>query len=64
MVEEARWFKDIAEKDKKWDESGVKPFQRVIVKSYRPDFISTEASMTKVIEECKRLHALKHRFGI
>lgn len=52
-MEEARWYNDDDDED---------AYERVIVKTYRPTMISTVSEFDELLEECKRINKLKHRF--
>ncbi len=51
IVEEARWYNDEEDEDK---------FVRVIVKTFRPNMIVSNAELDELLEECKRISALDH----
>ena len=51
-MEEARWYRDDENED---------AYERVIVKTYRPNMISTSLEFDELLQECIRLNQLKHR---
>ena len=51
IVEEARWYKDDDDED---------AYERVIVKTYRPNVIGSSLELQELLEECKRVSGLKH----
>lgn len=51
IVEEARWYKDDEDED---------DYERVIVKTYRPNVIASSLELQELLEECKRVSSLKH----
>jgi len=52
IVEEARWYHDDEDEE---------AYERVIVKTYRPNMISDSVEFDGLLEECKRINRLKHR---
>ena len=51
IVEEARWYKDDDDED---------AYERVIVKTYRPNVIASSLELQELLEESKRVSGLKH----
>ena len=65
VVEEARFYDaragaQLSGRSAATDDS---TFQRVICKSYRPNFISTNAELHSCIDEARRIHGLKHPYA-
>ena len=52
IVEEARWYKDEDDED----------YERVIVKTYRPNMVTSNLELQELLEECKRINGLRHRY--
>ena len=55
IVEEARWYRD---------DENADAYERVIVKTYRPNMISTSLEFDELLQECIRLNQLKHRYWL
>lgn len=65
VVEEARFYdaKAGAQLSGRSAATDDSTFQRVICKSYRPNFISTNAELHSCIDEARRIHGLKHPYA-
>lgn len=56
LVEEARWYASLQHDD------STPEYQRVVVRSYRPHFIATDEELHEIVDDARRLQALKHEW--